>query len=165
MVIFVTSETGTPRRCASWLLARLWSRRVIAVNRPGSRSGALRIAINALVLAGLPTTNTLTSRLAERDRAWPWGWKIPPLAERRSLRSIPALRGIAPTKSATSASPKARSASSVHTTSLKSGKAQSSSSMRTPSRAPSAGVISNSCRATGVSGPSIAPEAIRNNKE
>ena len=32
--------------------------------------------------------------------AWPWGLKIPPLTERRSPRSMPALRGIDPTSSA-----------------------------------------------------------------
>ena len=45
-----------------------------------------------------------------------------------------------------------------------SGKAQSSSSICTPSSAPSAGVISSSWRATGVSGPSIEPEAMRNSR-
>ena len=70
----------------------------------------------------------------------------------------------APTSSATSASPKAVSASSVHTTSVSSGNAQSSSSMRTPCKAPSAGVISSSWRAIGVSGPSIDPEAMRNRR-
>ena len=47
--------------------------------------------------------------------AWPWGLKMPPLADRRSERSMPALRGMAPTSSATSASPKAVLASSVGT--------------------------------------------------
>ena len=51
--------------------------------------------------------------------------------------------------------------SSVHTTPASSGNAQSSSSIRTPSSAFRAGVISSSCRITGVSGPSIEPEAIR----
>src|SRR6478735_11674686 len=100
MVIFVTSVTGTPSFWASWLTARLWSSRVIAVNCPGSRSGALRWAISALVLAGLPTTRTLTSRLALELRALPCGRKMPPLADSRSLRSMPALRGMAPTRSA-----------------------------------------------------------------
>jgi hypothetical protein len=121
----------------------LWSSRVIAVKHEGSSDPALLIAMSALVLAGLPTTSTFTSRRAERDSASPWGLKIPPLADNRSERSIPALRGIAPTSRATSASPNAVSASSVHTTSWSSGKAQSSSSIRTPSSAPSAGVISS----------------------
>ena len=45
---------------------------------------------------------------------------------------MPALRGIAPTSRATSASPNATLASSVHTTPASSGKAQSSSSIFTP---------------------------------
>ena len=45
----------------------------MAVNRPGSRSGALRWAIRALVLAGLPTTRTLTSRFAPALSALPCG--------------------------------------------------------------------------------------------
>ena len=134
------------------------------MKRLGSRSAALRWAISALVFAGLPTTSTLTSRLALRDSASPCGLKIPPLAASRSDRSIPALRGIAPTSRATSASPNAVLASSVQTTPASSGKAQSSSSIRTPSRAPSAGVISSNWSSTGVSGPSIEPEAMRNNR-
>ena len=134
------------------------------MKRPGSRSLALDWAISALVFAGLPTTRTLTSRLALRDSASPCGLKMPPFADSRSARSMPALRGIAPTSRATSASPNATSASSVQTISVSSGKAQSSSSIFTPSSAPSAGVISSSCRATGVSGPSIDPEAMRNSR-
>jgi hypothetical protein len=77
---------------------------------------------------------------------------------------MPALRGIAPTNNATSASPNATLASSVHTTPASSGKAQSSSSIFTPSSAFSAGVISSSCRMIGVSGPSIEPDAMRNRR-
>ena len=40
IVILVMSLTLTPSRCASCVLARLWSRRVIAVKRPGSRSAS-----------------------------------------------------------------------------------------------------------------------------
>ena len=134
------------------------------MNRFGSRSGAFCWAISALVFAGLPTTRILTSFLALADSAWPCGLKIPPLALSRSLRSMPALRGIAPTSRATSASPNATLASSVQTISVSSGKAQSSSSIFTPLSAPSAGVISSSCRAMGVSGPSIDPEAMRNRR-
>ena len=165
IVIFVMSFTEASRRPASCAIARLWSRRVMAVKRPGSRSGALFIAISELVFAGLPTTRILTSFLAERLSASPCGLKMPPLAESRSERSMPALRGIAPTSRATSASPKATSASSVRTVPASSGKAQSSSSMATPSRAPSAGVISSIWRMTGWSGPSIEPLAMRNSSE
>ena len=164
IVIFFTSVTGAPSFWAICVTARLWSRRVIAVKRPGSRSLALAWAISAFVFAGLPTTRILTSRLALRDSASPCGLKIPPFADSRSERSIPCLRGIAPTSSATSASPNAVSASSVQTISVSSGNAQSSSSIRTPFSAPSAGVISSSCSATGVSGPSIDPEAMRNSR-
>ena len=67
------------------------------------------MAMSALVLAGLPTTRILTSFFALLLSAAPCGLKIPPLALSRSLRSIPALRGIAPTSRATSTSPNATS--------------------------------------------------------
>ena len=105
------------------------------MKRPGSRSLAFCWAMRALVLAGLPTTRTFTSFLAERDSASPCGLKIPPLALSRSERSIPSLRGMAPTSRATSMSPKATSASSVWTIPARSGNAQSSSSIATPPRA------------------------------
>ena len=50
------SLTLTPVLAASWASARLWSRRVRAENRSRGMSGALLIAISALVLAGLPVT-------------------------------------------------------------------------------------------------------------
>ena len=100
MAMRVTSVTGTPSLAASSDTARLWSRRVMAVKRLGSRSGAFDWAMSALVLAGLPTTSTLTSRLAASLSALPCGRKIPPLADSRSLRSIPAFRGMAPTSRA-----------------------------------------------------------------
>ena len=43
-------------------MARLWSRRVIAVKRSLGTSGAFDIAISAFVFAGLPTTRIFTSR-------------------------------------------------------------------------------------------------------
>ena len=58
------SFTVTPAFLASCALARLWSRRVIAVKRSAGTSGALDIAIRALVLAGLPTTSTRMSSAA-----------------------------------------------------------------------------------------------------
>ena len=72
----------------------------MAVIWRGSRSGALSSAISAFVLAGLPTTSTRTSRLALRESAAPCAVKIAPLAASRSLRSMPCLRGIAPTSRA-----------------------------------------------------------------
>ena len=80
MVILRTSATVAPSFCAICVMARLWSRRVIAVNRPGSRPGAFCWAINELVFAGLPTTRIFTSFFADSDNALPWGLKIPPLA-------------------------------------------------------------------------------------
>src|ERR1700760_1721716 len=59
IVMLVTSEIALPVRDANWAIARLWSRRVIAVNRSAGMSGALLLAIRQLVLAGLPTTSTL----------------------------------------------------------------------------------------------------------
>src|ERR1700754_4710745 len=52
MVIFLMSVTATPVLRASCEMARLWSRRVRAENRSFGISGALVIAISALVLAG-----------------------------------------------------------------------------------------------------------------
>ena len=56
IVIFLISVTGTPVLAASWEMARLWSRRVSAEKRSVGMSGALLIAMSALVLAGLPVT-------------------------------------------------------------------------------------------------------------
>src|SRR3546814_206634 len=89
IVILVTSLPWTPALAASWAMARLWSRRIMAVNRLGSRSAALLIAIRAFVLAGLPTTRTFTSRFALRLSASPWGLKMPRSEEHTSeLQSL-----------------------------------------------------------------------------
>ena len=72
----------------------------MAVNCLGLMFGALFMAMSALVLAGLPTTSTLMLFLAQSEMALPCGLKMPPLAASRSLRSMPALRGIAPTSNA-----------------------------------------------------------------
>ena len=100
MVMLVTSLTWAPVFLATWAIARLWSSRIIAVNRSRGMSGALLAAIRQLVLAGLPTTSTLRSEAAWSLSAWPWGLKMPPLASSRSPRSIPLLRGRAPTSRA-----------------------------------------------------------------
>jgi len=92
--------TGLPVFAATWLSARLWSRRSIAVKFSRGRPGALFIAMKALVLAGLPTTSTLTSRLAALSSALPWAVKICAFAASRSARSMPGPRGRAPTSSA-----------------------------------------------------------------
>ena len=163
MVILWTSDTGTANLVATWDRARLWSSRIIAVNRSAGTSGACDLAISALVLAGLPTTSTRTSSAATALIASPCGLKMPPLASSRSARSIPGPRGRAPTSSATEVPSKACFGLSVMSTPASSGKAQSSSSIAVPSAALSAGVISSRLSRTGVSGPSIAPEAMRNN--
>ena len=100
IVIFLISVTGTPSLAASWLIARLWSRRVRAEKRSVGMSGALLIAMRALVLAGLPVTVTRMSSAATSLRALPCGAKMPPLASRRSPRSMPGPRGRAPTSRA-----------------------------------------------------------------
>jgi hypothetical protein len=117
-----------------------------------------------LVLAGLPTTSTLTSRLATAFSAAPWAVKIFAFSSSRSLRSMPGPRGLAPTSIAMSASLNATCGSSVPTMPASSGKAQSSSSIITPRNAACALSIgsSSSCRITGWSLPSISPEAMRN---
>ena len=138
----VTVRTGAPALAATWPSARFWSSRVMAENWCGANGvaecPALWAAIRQLVLAGLPTTSTRTSRAALAARALPWTLKMAPLASSRSRRSMPLLRGRAPTRSAMSASPKAASGSELMVTPARRGKAQSSSSIATPPRAPRA---------------------------
>ena len=113
IVIFVMSLTVLPVLVASCAIARLWSRRVMAVKRSGAMSGALFMAMSALVLAGLPTTRILTSSAAASDSALPCTVKMAPLASSRSARSMPLVRGREPTSSATFTPSKAVAASSV----------------------------------------------------
>ena len=134
----------------------------MAVKREAGTSGAWEAAIRALVLAGLPTTRTLMSSAAPAARASPWGPKMPPLAASRSLRSMPALRGMEPTRKAMLAPSNAALGSSKMSTLPKVGKAASKSSMAVPSAALTAGGISSRRRLTRWSAPSRAPEAIRN---
>src|SRR5947208_2700975 len=93
MVTLRIELKGLPILCASWATARLWSRRIIAVNCVALRPGAFFMAMRQLVLAGLPTTSTLTLRLATASSALPCGAKILPFASSRSLRSMPGPRG------------------------------------------------------------------------
>src|SRR2546426_902031 len=93
MVTLRIELKGLPIFCAIWATARLWSRRIIAVNCVGLRLGAFFMAMRQLVLAGLPATSTLTLRLAPAARALPPGAEIPPLAPRRGLPSPPRARG------------------------------------------------------------------------
>src|SRR5436190_13206588 len=71
LVIFFTEGTGFPNFWATWEVARLWSSRIIAVNCVGFRLGAFFMAMRQLVLAGLPTTRTLTFLSATLSSAWP----------------------------------------------------------------------------------------------
>src|ERR1700734_3842080 len=71
MVIFLMSLTSAPVLWASCEMARLWSRRVKAENRSRGMSGALLIAISALVLAGLPVTPRRMSSAATEFSALP----------------------------------------------------------------------------------------------
>ena len=163
---FLMSVIGLPIFCATWVSARLWSRRIIAEKFDGFSLGALFIAIRQLVLAGLPTTSTLTLRLATSDSALPCGAKMRPLASSKSLRSMPGPRGRAPTSNATSASANATIGSEAGTMPASSGNAQSSSSIITPFSAfcaRSSGISSN-WRITGWSLPSISPLAMRNSR-
>ena len=100
IVSFLMSVTVAPVFAASCESARLWSRRVSAENRSCGMSGALVIAISALVLAGLPVTPIRMSSAATSLRALPWAVKIAPLASSRSPRSMPLVRGRAPTSRA-----------------------------------------------------------------
>ena len=98
----MTSRTCAPALAASWDRPRLWSSIVIANHRSFAipcRAAAVE-PISAFVLHGLPTTSTRQSSAALRAIAVPWPVKMPPLMLRRSLRSIPSLRGTAPTSKA-----------------------------------------------------------------
>src|SRR6185437_8853159 len=75
-VTFFTEAFGLPILAAICEVARLWSSRIIAVNCVGLRLGAFFIAMRQLVLAGLPTTSTLTFRSATLSSAWPCGAKL-----------------------------------------------------------------------------------------
>lgn len=163
MVIFLISVTGTWSLAASWDSARLWSRRVIAVKRSAGTSGACCWAMSELVFAGLPTTRTRMSSAAWSLMALPWGPKMPPLAWSRSPRSMPAVRGRAPTSRATLVPSNATFGSAVTSMPLSSGNAQSSSSIAVPSAALTACGISSRLSLTGTSAPSNWPEAMRNN--
>ena len=164
IVILAMSVTGAPVFAASWEMARLWSSLVSEEKRSFGMSGALVIAISALVLAGFPVTPTRTSSAATSLSALPWAVKIAPLASSRSPRSMPFVRGRAPTSRARLTPSKTVVASSPMSTPARVENAQSSSSITTPSRACSAGVTSSSRSSTCVSGPSRAPLARRKSR-
>ena len=72
----------------------------MANQRSEGTSLPLFIAIRQFVLQGLPTTNTRMSAAAGLAMACPCPTNILPLIASRSLRSIPAFRGMLPTSSA-----------------------------------------------------------------
>ena len=117
------SPTGVPTEVASCPSARLWSSRVSAVNRSAGTSGACAAAMSAFVFAGLPTTTMRTSSAAPALIASPCGPKMPPFATSRSPRSMPAVRGRAPTSRPRFAPRKAAVASSWTSTCASSGNA------------------------------------------
>src|SRR5258708_4228721 len=149
MVTLRIELRGLPSFCAICPTARLWSRRIIAVNCVGFRLGAFFIAMRQLVLAGLPTTSTLTLRPATASSALPCGAKILPFASSRSLRSMPGPRGRAPTSSAISTSLNATIGSAVGTMPCKRGKAPSTSSIITPVNSLLPGLVSSLTRVGG----------------
>ena len=164
IVMCVMSVTGAPVFVASCEIARLWSSRVSAENRSRGMSGALDIAIRALVLAGLPVTPMRTSDAATALSALPCAVKIAPLASSRSPRSMPGPRGRAPTSRARLTPSKMVFASAPVSTPASVGNAQSSSSITTPSSVFRAGSISSSRSSIGVSLPSRSPLARRNSR-
>ena len=165
MARFETAVVSAPDFSASCVTARFWSSMVIANQRSAGTDGALFMAIRQLVLQGLPTTRTRTPGAACLAMAWPWPVKIFPLIPSRSFRSIPALRGTDPTRSAQSTPLNPSSRDEVGTIPLRSGKAQSWSSMTTPPSAGRAGSTSTRWRMTGWSAPNIEPDAMRKRRE
>lgn len=112
------------------------------------------------MLAGLPTTKTLTFLLAYLLRASPYYLKIMALAPSKSFLSIPGPLGLAPTRMAISQSTKASSILVVPLSSANKGKAQSLNSMRVPSNYYSAGGISTKVSEMGILGPNNLPYPI-----
>mmetsp|Transcript_4634 Transcript_4634/g.9597 ORF Transcript_4634/g.9597 Transcript_4634/m.9597 type:complete len:223 (+) Transcript_4634:237-905(+) len=124
-----------PDLSESWARARLWSRRVMAVKFSTGMLGAWWARMRALVLAGLPTTTVLQVFLAVLSMAAPVLLKMAPLSLRRSARSIPGPRGLAPTRMAASTPSKPFSRLSVSTIPFTRGKAASLISIAVPLRA------------------------------
>mmetsp|Transcript_17833 Transcript_17833/g.36562 ORF Transcript_17833/g.36562 Transcript_17833/m.36562 type:complete len:245 (+) Transcript_17833:69-803(+) len=159
MMLLCTSSSEALALIASCPSARLWSRRVSAEKFSFGMLGAHSEAIRQLVLAGLPTTRTLTDLEATVLRSSPCSLKMPQFLVRRSLRSMPSLRGKAPSMITKSAPVNAVEASPVQTTPFRRGWMASSSSILTPVRqvwTPST-LRSRRWRMTGWSGPNIFP--------
>ena len=145
---------------ANWLKARLWSSLVMALKHEGLSDLAFFIAIKQLVLAGLPTTKTLTDLLALSARAFPCSTKMAPFCFKRSARSMPGPLGFEPTRKTASQSLNPTERFEVVLIPCKRGKAQSSSSILTPFNLASMGAMSTKLRMTGWFLPKTSPEAI-----
>ncbi len=77
IITLETSFTFALFLAANWLEALFWSKRVIAVKLFAGILGEANFeAINALELAGFPTTKTLTFGFEWLARARPWDAKI-----------------------------------------------------------------------------------------
>mmetsp|Transcript_29010 Transcript_29010/g.72789 ORF Transcript_29010/g.72789 Transcript_29010/m.72789 type:complete len:218 (+) Transcript_29010:502-1155(+) len=161
-----TCWTLTPERSASWAWRRLWSKRVSAMTFSTAIVGAaLRARMAAFVLAGLPTTSTLHVGSPTRASALPASAKMATFLASRSARSIPSLRGKAPSMMATSAPANATSWSSVASTVPSCAESRSSSSSLTPPSAPSAPATSSRCRLIVTPLPKIEPSSRRGSNE
>mmetsp|Transcript_29100 Transcript_29100/g.73738 ORF Transcript_29100/g.73738 Transcript_29100/m.73738 type:complete len:263 (-) Transcript_29100:230-1018(-) len=121
MIEPLTCSMGTAHLMATWAMQRLWSRRVRAEKFFLGMLGATSEAMRQLVLAGLPTTSTLTLGEATVFSRSPWTLKMLQFFSRRSLRSMPSLRGKAPSMMTASAPAKATFSSPVQTTPLRRG--------------------------------------------
>src|SRR2546425_1531447 len=150
---------------ASSARARLWSSRVIALQRSsGTFAPAACRAMRQLVLQGLPTTATRPPVAAWSRIAEPSSTKIGPFLRMRSPRSIPGPRGTEPTRSAQSTSLNASARSALAETRESNGYAPSSSAMSVPFALSMTCGMSARRRSTSVSGPNISPAAMRGSK-
>mmetsp|Transcript_14222 Transcript_14222/g.20675 ORF Transcript_14222/g.20675 Transcript_14222/m.20675 type:complete len:227 (-) Transcript_14222:61-741(-) len=145
--------------------ARLQSSRVSAVKLFLGMLGAVCCRTHAFVLAGLPTTTTLTFFDATSFNKRPCALKIFTFLASRSFRSIPGPRGKAPRPMTTSTLAKATDGSMVTTTAARRSKPQSSSSILTPPSAIWARSMSRRCRMMRLSGPNVRPEQMCGSSE
>ena len=164
IVIFLISVTAAPVLRATWEMARLWSRRVRAENRSAGMSGALVLAISALVLAGFPVTPMRTSSAATLLSA------LPLRGEDRAVR-LEQVAALHPGAARTRADEQ-REVDAVEdrlrvAADLDPGEVRERAvvdSMTTPSRVFSAGSISSSRSSIGRSGPRSDPLARRKSR-
>ena len=165
MARFETAVVSLPDFWASWATARFWSSIVIANQRSFGTEGALFIAIRQLVLQGLPTTRTRTPGAAFFAMAWPWPVKIFPLIPSRSLRSMPALRGTEPTRSAQSTPLNPSSREAVATDALEQGEGAVLELHDHPAERRQRRLDLDQVEDDGLVGPNIEPDAMRKRRE